>query len=398
MENGGKLGKSLRVLLHIGQSKTGTSAIQAFLTLNRKTLRQAGILYPVARISGMPIEMGAHNAVADALYGLSRFPFVDAPEYFDQFFTEAAELDARLLILSAEHFFGGEPRIWDTSDSNEYFELYRKKISRLAEFLKGHEVSIIIYLRPQRDWLASAAAQTIRIQRLISEQPIYRDDEQFFELMQPLLMYSKLLDIWSDIVRPVNFTVVPYVRESLYKKSSISDFLYRTGLDHIHYPYASHDVQVNKSLTREYLEVKKRLNISPRRKTSERVIIHLLEKLSEKSDMPSEYYLASEISKQVEILCDQDNKRLYDAYQIDRVTFDPSRKETPVESVLTEEQVTAAMLRFEKQYYSLSGRLLWLEFAIKAFLRNYCRPVHGLLHQFKMAYIKHKFRNHSLTS
>lgn len=383
----------MKVLLHIGQSKTGTSAIQAFLTLNRKALQDAGVLYPVARVSGMPIDMGAHNAVADALVGLSRFPHVDAKEYFDQFFTEAAQLNAELLILSAEHFFGGEPRIWNTSGSDEYLELYQKKISRLAEFLKDHEVSIIIYLRPQLDWLASAVGQTVRIQRLISNQVLYENDKQFYEMMKPLLMYSKLLDVWSETLKPQNFTVVPYVRETLYKKSSISDFLHRAGLDHIQYPYATPDVQVNKSLTREYLEVKKLLNRTPRGKTSERVIIHILETLSETSDMSSDYCLDPAIAQQVEILCEQDNQRLNNVYQVEGSAFKARGKTVSLGPSLEEVRIAAAKLRFEEEYYSLGGRMLWLNFAVKAFLRSYCRPLHALLHQFKMARIKHKYKN-----
>ena len=386
-------GGNVKVLLHIGQSKTGTSAIQAFLTLNRKTLQEAGVLYPVARVSGMPVEMGAHNAVADALVGLSRFPYIDAEEYFAQFFAEAAQLKAELLILSAEHFFGGEPRIWDTNDSDEYFELYEQKIKRLAEFLQGHEVSIIVYLRPQLDWLASAVGQTVRIQRLISDRVLYEDDKQFFELMKPLLMYSKLLDIWSETLKPVNFAVIPYIRETLYKKSSISDFLFRAGLEHIRFPYASHDVQVNKSLTREYLEVKKLLNRTPRSKTSERVVIHILEKLSETSDMSSDYSLDPAVRQKLELLCEQDNERLNDRYRVEGIAFSSRGKSDRDESTVEETRIAAAMLRFEKEYHSLHGWLLWTHFAIKNFLRNHCRPLHALLHQFKMAGIKHKYKN-----
>lgn len=383
----------MKVLLHIGQSKTGTSAIQAFLTLNRKTLQEAGVLYPVARVSGMPVEMGAHNAVADALAGFSRFPYVDAEEYFHQFFAEAAQLNANLLILSAEHFFGGEPRIWDTNSSDEYYDLYRQKINRLADFLQGHEVNIIVYLRPQLDWLASAVSQTVRIQRLISDRTLYEDDKQFFELMKPLLMYSKLLDIWSETLKPANLTVIPYIRKMLYKKSSISDFLFRAGLDHIRFPYASPDVQVNKSLTREYLEVKKLLNRIPRNMTSERLVIHILEKLSETSDMSSDYSLDPIVIQSLECLCEQDNERLNDRYRVEGITFYSRGESGCGESAVEESQVAAAMLRFKAEYNSLHGRLLWLYLALKALLRSHCRPLHALLHQFKMARIKQKYKN-----
>ncbi|MCK5244960.1 MAG: hypothetical protein KAJ90_06790 [Desulfobacterales bacterium] len=60
----------MHILLHIGQSKTGTSAIQAYLTLNRLRLREAGVLYPSVTIGGMSVDIGSHNSVADTLAGL----------------------------------------------------------------------------------------------------------------------------------------------------------------------------------------------------------------------------------------------------------------------------------------------------------------------------------------
>src|SRR4029078_10728175 len=111
---------------------------------------------------------------------------------------------------------------------------------------------------------------------------IYQDDRHFFELMKALLKDAALLDIWADVIKPSAFTVIPYTKSSLYKGSSISDFLRRTGLENMRFPFAKVDIQVNKSLTREYLEVKKVLNQSPRSKNTERVMIRCLERLSEK--------------------------------------------------------------------------------------------------------------------
>ena len=75
----------MQILLHIGQSKTGTSAIQAYLSLNRKELARNGILYPSVKIWGMPVDLGNHNPLADALVAVFRYPFLTAEQYFDQF-------------------------------------------------------------------------------------------------------------------------------------------------------------------------------------------------------------------------------------------------------------------------------------------------------------------------
>lgn len=384
----------MRVLLHIGQSKTGTSAIQAFLTLNRSALCDAGVLYPAAKIGGMSIDLGAHNAVADALVGLSRFPHLTADQYFSQFFEEAKRVGAKLLILSAEHFFGGEPRVWEVADPDDYFKLYRQKVEMLATYLKGHEVSLLVYLRPQLEWLASAVSQTVRIERLISENQIYQNDRQFFELMKPLLRYETLLAIWSDVIKPHSFTVVPYTKNTLCKKSSISDFLHRAELEKIVFPYASVDIRVNKSLTREYIEVKKILNASPRSKNDERVIIRCLERLSEVSEEGARYNLAEEVQHDLESFVAPENERLTARYKKDNQLFlVRSEEQVHDQKPLGEADVARAMAIFEREYCRPRSRLLWLNYASRAFLRAYGKPIQAVLHQAKMAYLKMKYRN-----
>jgi hypothetical protein len=384
----------MKVLLHIGQSKTGTSAIQAFLTLNRSSLRDAGILYPSVKISGMPIDLGAHNAVADSLIGRSRFPHLTADEYFSQFFKEVQRIDAKLLILSGEHFFAGEPRVWAVANHQEYFELYRKKVERLATYLKGHDVNLLIYLRPQLDWLASAVSQMVRIDRFISDSSVYQNDRQFFELMKPLLRYSTFLDIWADAIKPSTFTVVPYTKNSLYKGSSISDFVRRADLAKINFEYGSFDRQVNKSLTREYTEVKKILNKSPRSKNTERVIIRCLERLSEESREGTRYSFSADLQRDLESFVAPENSRLNERYRTDNLSFVPRGPEQDHEQKpLSEGDIIRAMAAYEQEYRRLRYRLLSLNYASRAFLRAYGKPVHGALHRMKMAYVKMKFRN-----
>lgn len=384
----------MRVLLHIGQSKTGTSAIQAFLTLNRQTLRDMGVLYPAVKVKGMPVNLGAHNAVADALVGKSRFPNLTADQYFQQFLEEAERMNANLLILSAEHFFGGEPRIWEVADEAEYSRIYRQKVERLASYLKGHDVSILVYLRPQIDWLSSAVSQTVRIDRLISDKQIYQNDRQFFELMKPLLKYSALLDVWADVMKPSSFMVIPYDRKTLFKNSSVADFLQRAGLENTVFPYASLDIQVNESLTREYIEVKKILNGTRRTKNDERVIIRCLEHLSELSREGSRYCLDADVQRDLEPFVSSENERLNRQYQTDGSVFvarseGQSRERKP----LSDEDVARAMDAFQKEYRRPRYKLLQLNFATRAFLRAYAKPVQAALHQVKMAYLNMKYRN-----
>lgn len=381
----------MKVLLHIGQSKTGTSAIQAFLSLNRVPLKEAGILYPAVKIGNMELDI-AHNAVADALMGKQRFPYLETEDYFTQFFEEARNIDAKLIILSAEHFFQGEPRIWDVANQEEYFDKYKEKVERLSSYLSGHDVSIVIYLRPQIDWFSSAISQTIRIEGLIGDKKLYQNDRQFFELMKPLLMYSRLLDVWADILNPSSFIIVPYIKNSLYKNSSISDFLYRIKLNDINLPYASEDVQVNKSLTREYIEVKKKLNKNRNGKNRERVIIRCLEKLSESSTEGSHYILSDEVKEELCSFVKLENSRLKSRYKIDNSFFKIRMGDNASYSV-NDKTVDEAMIKFNIEYGRLRYRVLWLNYTARSILRKYAKPIHAFLHQMKMSYLHWKYKS-----
>ena len=384
----------MRVLLHIGQSKTGTSAIQAFLTLNRETLAKNGILYPAINVSGMSLDLGAHNAVADALLGKSRFPHLSAEEYFEHFYAEAKKINATTLLLSGEHFFYGEPRIWDVANEDEYFSIYKKKLMKLSTFLVGHELEILIYLRPQLDWLSSAVGQTVRINGLISDKVLYENDQKFFHMMKPLLRYAKLIEYWNEILKPSDFKAIPYDRNTLYKNSSIADFLKRTGLDNIDFSHADENIQVNESLTREYIEVKKILNLTPKSKNSERVIIRCLEKLSALSDQTKQYALDPVTAKAVVEFSVSENQRLNELFgeenKLFKATSTKFKLDTKIPSPI---EVNLAMEKFQLEYASWRAMVLRLNYSTRTFIRTKLPTLQAIIHNIKMSYLKVKFRN-----
>jgi len=378
----------MRILLHIGQSKTGSSAIQAYLTLNRERLYREGIVYSGVSISGFTVDFGNHNIVADAPTGLLRYPYLTADQYFEQFYCHAKRIGAERLILSAEHFFGGEPRVWNVPDEKSYFERYREKVDSLAQYVSGHEVTLFLYLRPQIEWLASAISQTVRIERLISPgKPIYHDDEQFFELVKPLLGYCTLLDLWTDSLRPHDVIIVPYMRKNLRDQSTIADFLYRANVEGFTFPYGSEGVRVNTSLSREYIEVKKILNRTFKSETEEQTIIACLERLSSRKDRFVPYRLSDDLSQKVEAIVMAENTKLNEHYIKDAPQMkarDPESQSHYPET-MGKKDIAAAMAEFKREYARPATRLRMLDYAIRAGLREHARPVQSVLHQLKRA-------------
>lgn len=386
----------MRVLLHIGQSKTGTSAIQGYLALNRRHLLKAGILFPSVKIGGLRVDLENHNAVADAVVGLNPYPHLKADQYFNQFLNEARHFRANLMILSAEHFFGGQPRIYNVSDESSYYERYRAKVEALTNYLRGYDVSILVYLRPQVDWLASTISHTIRIERLSGIEQIYTSDRQFYQLFKPLLRYCRLIDIWAATLKPRSIAVVPYEREFLHGGSSVADFLHRANIENLDLPLANPKIQFNESLTREYVELKKIINLDNERrtKTQERVTIKCLEYLSQKSGKGALYKLSADLIEDIKSFVAEENVRLSQRYVTgDRplsAQSDSYRAATP--EPLTEKDMVDARVAFEKEYRRLWVRFSEFDLTLRAFLRRRAKPVLAFLHQAKRVQRRVRYR------
>lgn len=380
----------MQILLHIGQSKTGTSAIQAYMTLNRVQLSEQGVLYPTVTIGGMRVDVGNHNSIADSLCGLIQFPYLTAGQYFKHIFAEAKRTAATRIVFSGEHFFGGEPRIWNVPDHAAFFAAYRQKVEALAIHLGKHDTKVLIYLRPQAEWLSSAISQTIRIQGLLSDQQIYQNDRQFFEMAKPVLCYGKLLDIWSEVLQPSSIEVVPYDRKMLIKGSAIADFLQRAGLRGLRLPYGNVNLEVNESLTRECIEVKKRFNLRQHSKSAERIAIRCLVQMSRKRGGATTYLLSPELLEDIRNFIEPENAVIESRFGTAAETLNalPNRTADPLELYAVEEVWSA----FDATFRSASVRLMIIDDIIREFMRNNARPIHSFLHQFKMMRQRHRYK------
>jgi len=130
-------GKTRRLWLHAGLHKTGTTSLQAFLTLHRDALTQHGLLY--VRAGTNQYLNGNHN-VAWELTGDRRFELdtgtvAEAVQEIADFQGDA--------ILSSEDFESilHRPKAFDP--------LLRHPL------LRGHQVTILVYVRNQAEYLAS---------------------------------------------------------------------------------------------------------------------------------------------------------------------------------------------------------------------------------------------------
>jgi capsular polysaccharide export protein len=275
-----------RFILHIGQSKTGTTAIQHFLSVNRGALRDRGILYPDIRNRGVFLGATDHNLVAWSLIGKHSPLSVSFEQFLEDVKTELHRNAAlHTVILSAEAFLG-EPHIWNFDSEDAWRQANREKIQTLRSLLQGHEVTILVYLRRQDYWVNSAFNHIIKIEGLVGRR-LYSDIQQLIEQLAPRLDYAQELRSWSEHFSRDAMIVRPYERSQLFEGDAVSDFLAQTGLaDHgSQFIQPDHQELKNPGLPRDVLEVKQILNRAPRSKPEERVLIWALQKIG--MEMPS---------------------------------------------------------------------------------------------------------------
>jgi hypothetical protein len=207
------------IFIHIGAHKTGTSALQLFLSRNREILKENGCLYPGNTIAH-------HNIVQE----FRQHPLEDIlsarSNATARCFQEIGESTAQKIILSSENF-----------------ENLDHQIDTLKGFLlPSFEVKIIMYLRRQDEKIESMYNASVK-------NPVVRSDKPFSEFLAVFLDhehgrfqdvsqhrynfgaidYYPILALWQEAFGRENILVRCYEKEQL-PQGIFLDFLTTVGL------------------------------------------------------------------------------------------------------------------------------------------------------------------------
>ncbi len=216
----------LRIFLHIGTEKTGTTTLQHALQVNRDGLSAKGIHYLTTsgRTESRAFPAACLNDEANDDY--LRSEGIDTPEQrqaFRQQFGEALSQEMAALpehvhtvVISSEHFHS---RLRDV-----------ESVSRVQEWLAPYvsEVRVVCYLRRQVDVatsfysteLKSGGAHTLEETVL----RVCRPDNHYYN-------YEKLLNLWGQVFSREALVVRRFDRLSLRGGSIVDDFLALLGVD-----------------------------------------------------------------------------------------------------------------------------------------------------------------------
>ena len=193
-------GERKTLILHAGFGKTGTTALQAFLALNRKVLAQHGISYPKAAFRG-----GAHHLIA---------PFVP-PGVSARRWTPRRPRDWLPEVLATPH-----PRILMSTEL--LAAMGPEDVKRFCAAITPHvDLRVVLYLRRQDQMIMAGDNQQVKTG--INGRPTAMG------LSGKIARFDYLARLapWEAAVGRDNMVVLPYERAQFVQGDLFADFLAR---------------------------------------------------------------------------------------------------------------------------------------------------------------------------
>lgn len=252
-----------KLFLHIGSHKTGSTALQVFLTANRNSLLKEGILYPDI---GCPefSRYGQH---------LLAWLFINNQGYLPVFEgnrIEKSTLEEMNLIKEIKSAALSEGINSIILSSEEFSVLESYEIDVLSKSLVDFDVEVIIYLRRQDRYLESSYSTSVLYSGYIKNFYDYLTNQRMN------LNYYELVKNWEN-----SFGGCVHVRsyeDPEIKKDIVSDFCKLIYINK-NGSYSLSDNRVNESISVDAIEVIRGLRL--RGWTDERISLlrNKLEKL-----------------------------------------------------------------------------------------------------------------------
>ena len=237
----------MKLILHIGTHKTGSTALQQFLAANPHSLSALGIHYAVP-----PTAIKASLLV----HLLNTNDQRRIREFFMSHIASARRKRAHTLIVSAEGFYGMAlvPALCRRQPCADLLDQDHVLISRLLASIPGDglDTNVVCYFRRPDHFAESWYNQQVKYGSLFSG-----DFAEFLSLVYPALLYNEYMGRWVDIFGSGNCSARVYEDVS---GSIIDDFTH--GVLNISdlSPFVATRDAVNERLSRDLLEFKRAVN------------------------------------------------------------------------------------------------------------------------------------------
>jgi hypothetical protein len=215
----------MKIFLHIGNYKTGTTAVQSFLTANRERLQDLGFFIPEVGLVG-----SSHHDWAASL--LARPGAADPDELYPRIRESLARCGYDKAIVSTELFFSGG------------------MAAALVERLPGHEIAAIAYLRRQDEFASAFYMQLVKHPNFMEANP---PSVSRYVGKLGAADYLGCLNRWAQSIGSESMIVRPYEREQL-PHGLIHDFLQCVGVAPDAFPDNAGSPTLNATIETELIE------------------------------------------------------------------------------------------------------------------------------------------------
>lgn len=178
----------MRLVLHIGTHKTGTTAIQRFLSQNREQLMQMGYCYPkYSDILPGKSDHYAHIDVAKGLMGQSKILSVeDSKDFLRGVVTFAEKKNAHTILISAESFVRGM-----SGTSSKKWNQIESFIRLVKSCIPLENIEITVTIRSLASYLTSLYNEHVKVTGYS------KDIKHFHSDFRERFNYPLILEKWS---------------------------------------------------------------------------------------------------------------------------------------------------------------------------------------------------------
>ncbi|TGQ52269.1 hypothetical protein EN836_20700 [Mesorhizobium sp. M1C.F.Ca.ET.193.01.1.1] len=237
----------MRLILHIGTHKTGSTALQHFLSANGEELSEYGFYY------ASPAGEFNLNSIANAI-------LLDRQDKFKYFLLEklrkAEQNGAHTIIASSENLYAMArylTRFNAEKTSAMVLAKERILIERLRAAVPAHvECHVLCYVRRPDHYLESLYNQNVKRDALVAGEAV-----DFLNMIYDMLDYHRYFSIWRDVFGSSACSVRVYEAAL---PNLIEDFLRHVlGCEDIS-SFKQQHVRANERLSRDVLEYKRLRN------------------------------------------------------------------------------------------------------------------------------------------
>jgi hypothetical protein len=233
----------MKLIMHIGTEKTGTTTIQSFLKANSKLLSNKSIFIPPAVLFGdnraysIPFQKRVNMEALNWFQSKDREDLaqkkVAVVSHLQNIFRRAREKYG-WCIISSEHF---SSRLTDKSEIKNALDFYSQFFS---------EIEVIIYIRNQYFFAVSTYSETIKWGGFIS----FQDHLGQINENNPFWNSRLLIENWRQVLGETKVKVLKYKEDAEF--DVINDFLKSANIETKNMKF-SYPANSNKSL--KYLGV-----------------------------------------------------------------------------------------------------------------------------------------------